>query len=418
MNRYTLIIILILICNALAAQPYRTQAISEEIHTIQVNINGNPAINPVINLNSSDYIHISFDRLSDDSFNRLRYRIRHCDAYWNPSTSISDIDYLNGFNDNLIDDYDTSVNTSVDYTHFSLAIPNRDAAVKLSGNYVVEIYEEGRPDDVLLTACFSVVDTAVSIGATVSSNTDIDFNRHHQQLSFTIHHQGFNIRDPRSELFVFALQNNRLDTERSKIMPTYINPNKIIYEHNKELIFEAGNEYRRFETSSYRYNGMNVAHVEYNRPGYTMDIVTDKVRANRSYSYDQDQNGRTFIRSNETDYPETEADYFTTNFTLEMDRPLVEDIYINGDFTNNTFSDKYKLKYDQDNRVYHLSLLLKQGLYNYQYLTKEGRNFSTGKVEGNYFEAENEYTVYVYYRPAGQRYDSLIGVQNIRSRDK
>lgn len=417
MRKYLLIITIFTSVIA-AAQPYRTQPISPEIHTVQVNINGNPALNPVIALNSRDYINISFDRLSDNSFNRLRYRIRHCDAYWNATSTISDIDYLDGFNDNLIDDYDPSVNTTVDYTHFDINIPNRDVGVKLSGNYAIEVYEEGRPQEVLLTACFSVVESTVSIGATVSSNTDIDFNRHHQQLSFTIHHQALNIRDPRSELFVFALQNNRLDTERSKIMPTYINPGKIIFEHNKSLIFEAGNEYRRFETSSHRHNGMNVAHIEYNRPGYTMDIVTDKVRASRSYSYDQDQNGCFFIRSNETDYPETEADYFTTNFTLEMDRPLNEDIYINGDFTNNTFSDKYKMKYDQNSKAYHLSLLLKQGLYNYQYLAKDGRNFSTAKTEGNYFETENEYTVYVYYRPTGQRYDSLIGVQTIRSREK
>ena len=419
MYRYISIGIILFTCAICAlAQPYRTQAISPEIYTIQVNTNGNPAINPILKLGGGDYIHISFDRLSDDSFNRLRYRIIHCNASWNPSTGISEIDYLDGFNNNLIDDYDPSVNTTVDYTHFELKIPNRDAGVKLSGNYTVEVYEEDCPDEVLLTACFSAVDPLVSIGATVNTNTDIDFNRHHQQLSFTIHHQQLNIRDPKNELFVFVQQNNRLDTERSKILPTYINPGKIIYEHNKNLIFEAGNEYRRFETSSYRFNGMNVAHVTYNRPGYTMDIVTDRIKANRTYSYDQDQNGRFFIRSNETDYPKTEADYFTTNFTLAVDQPLNTDVYINGNFTDNTFTDKYKMKYDEENKLYHISLLLKQGLYNYQYLTREGNNFSTGKIEGNFFEAENEYSIYVYHRPTGQRYDSLIGVQTIRSREK
>ncbi len=417
--KYPLIFLLFLsYCNIINAQAYRTQVISPEIHTIQVNVNGNPSLNPVLRLNSGDAIYISFDRIGENSYDRLRYRILHCDAYWLPSRGISDIDYLDGFNDNLIEDYNPSVNTTVDYTHFSLSIPNKDAGVKLSGNYAVEVYEEGMPDKVLFTACFSVVDPMLSIGITISSNTDIDFNRHHQQLSFTLHHQTLNIRDPRNDLFVFAQQNNRLDNERKNIKPTYINPNKLIYEHNKELIFEAGNEYRRFETSSYRYNGMNVAHIEYVRPGYEMDIVTDKVKANRSYSYDQDQNGRFYIRSNETELSDTEADYFTTNFSLAMDSPLNEDIYINGAFTNNTFSDMYKMKYDFNKKEYRLSLLLKQGLYNYQYLVKDGNKFSTAKTEGNYFETENEYTVYVYYRPTGQRYDSLIGVQTLRSRDK
>lgn len=418
MMRIKLLVLLLSISAMLSAQAYRTMPISSDIHTIQVNANGNQGTTPVIKLGGGDYIHISFDRISDNSFDRLRYRLIHCDAFWWKTKTISEIDYLKGFNDNFIDDYAPSINTTVEYTHFNLDIPNRDMDIKISGNYTVEVYEENAPDKVLLTACFSVIDPLISIGSTVSSNTDIDFNKSHQQLSFTVHHQGLNIRDPRTELFVFALQNNRLDSERSKLMPTYINPGKLIYEHNKDLIFEAGNEYRRFETSSYRYNGMNVAHIKYVRPEYVMEIVTDKVRAGRSYSYDQDQNGRVYIRSNESDYENTEADYFTTNFTLAMDEPLNKDVYINGNFTYNTFSDKYKMKYDLNDRVYRLSLPLKQGLYNYQYLTRDGDKFSTAQTEGNYFETENEYTVYVYYRPSGQRYDSFIGIQTIQSREK
>lgn len=399
------------------SQAYHTQPKSEEIYTIQVNKNGDWNQNPVIGLNSNDYIHISFDRISENSYDRLRYRVIHCDAYWKKSTGISEIDYLDGFNDNPIDDYAPSLNTTVEYTHFAIDIPNRDVGVKLSGNYVVEVYEDGISDEVLLTACFSVVDSKVSIAPTITSNTDIDTNRAHQQLSFTILHQNLTIRDPFTELNVFAWQNNRLDTERGKMKPTYINPGKLIYEHNRDLIFSAGNEYRRFETSSYRYNGLNVDHIEYNRPYYTMYIVPDKVRANRAYSYDQDQNGRFYIRSNDTNDAETESDYFKTVFTLPMDK-INEDIFINGNFTNNNFTDKYRLIYDEESQQYYIPLLLKQGLYNYQYLTKSGGNYSTGRIEGNYFETENEYQIFVYYRPSGQRYDSLIGVQNIQSRNK
>ena len=418
MTRYTLLILFIAICNMLSAQAYRTQAISPEIYTIQVNLNGNWAQLPILKLNSNDNINISFDRISDDSFNRLRYRIFHCDAYWKKSATISEIDYLNGFNDNLIDDYNPSINTTVDYTHFDLTIPNRDVSLKLSGNYVVEVYEEDDTDAVLLTACFSVCDPQLSVAASVSSNTDIDTNRSHQQLSFTLLHPGMNIRDPFTELMVFAQQNNRLDNEKTNLKPTYVNPGKLIYEHNKDLIFEAGNEYRRFETSSYRYNGMNVEHIEYNRPGYTMYILKDLPRAGRGYSYDQDQNGRYIVRTNDSENSDTEADYFDTNFTLLMDTPLNEDVYINGGFTDNTFSDKYKMQYDYNEKAYRLSILLKQGMYNYMYFTKGNKGFSTAKIEGNYYETENEYSIYVYYRPTGQRYDSLIGVQTLQSREK
>lgn len=418
MMKYKATFILLFFCNLLLAQPYRTQALSPEIHTIEVSKNGNWNFKPIIELNKGDFVKIDFDRISEHSFNRLRYRVLHCDAYWKVSSSISEIDYMSGFNDNYIDTYDPSINTTVEYTHFSLRIPNNEIQLKLSGNYVVEIYEEDDPETVLLTACFSVVDNQLSIASSVSSNTDIDTNRSHQQLSFTLHHQGINIRDPHTELIIFAQQNNRLDNEKAKLKPTYVNPGKLIFEHNRDLIFEAGNEYRRFETSSYRSNGMNVAHIEYRRPTYIMDIAADKVRENRGYSYDQDQNGKFFIRTNEGENSDIEADYFVTNFTIPMEEPIANDIYINGDFTNNTFSEKYKMIYDEDNKVYYLSLLLKQGMYNYQYLTKAGNRFSTSKIEGNYHETENEYIIYVYYRPSGQRYDSLIGVQTIYSREK
>ncbi len=418
MNKLTSIILLFSICCMSYAQAYHTIALSPEIHTIQVNRNGNWNLNPVIALGSGDNIKISFDRISEDSFDRLRYKIHHCDAYWKLSTGISEIDFLDGFNDNPISDYAPSINTTVEYTHFNLTLPNRDASLKLSGNYVVEVYDEDDPDTILLTACFSVVDPLVTIAASVSANTDIDTNKDHQQVSFNILHQGMNIRDPFTEIIAFVQQNNRLDNERLVAKPTYINPGKLIYERNRDLIFKAGNEYRRFETSSYRYSGMNVKSIEYKRPDYIMNIETDKVRANLSYSYDQDQNGRVIIHNNDSEYPETEADYFITNFTLAMDQPILENIYINGDFTDDTFNDKYKLKYDKDNKSYHLSLLLKQGMYNYLYLTKDGNKYTTANIEGDYYQTENEYSIYVYYRPNGQRYDSLIGVQTIQSRAK
>lgn len=417
MIRNKIIIILFFIPNLVYAQAYRTQAISPEIYTIQVYANGDWNQLPVIKLNSNEYIQISFDRISDNAFDRLRYRIKHCDAYWKTSKELSDIDYLDGFNDNLIDDYASSINTSVEYTHFSIDIPNRDVNFRISGNYVVEIYEEDEPDKVLLTACFSILDQQLSVGSSISSITDIDANKGHQQLSVSINHPNLNIRDPFTDLKVFIQQNNRIDNERQLTKPSFVGGNQITYTHHRDLIFEAGNEYHRFETSSYRYNGMNVAHLEYNRPYYSMYITTDKIRADRAYSYDQDQNGRFIIRNREANDSETEADYFITYFTLAVDEPFLESVYLNGAFTDNTFTDKYKLKYDPLKKEYKLSLLLKQGLYNYQYLVQTGKNqYSTSKIEGSNSEAENEYTIYVYHRPTGQRYDSLVGFATIYSR--
>lgn len=415
---YILLVLLPFIYNhSIYGQSFRTMPLSPDIYTIQVNLNGDWNRRPVLNLKSDEYIHISFDRISDESFDRLRYRIIHCDASWNMTKDISEIDYLDGFNDNLIDDYSASINTTVSYTHFSLRVPNKDVSFRLSGNYVLQVYEETNEDNVLLYACFSVLDPLLNVAVGASSNTDIDTNRKHQQVSLSLMHPRLNIKDPFEDLKIYVKQNNRLDNMRRVSKPSTISSGKLIYEHLRELIFEATNEYRRFDIPSYRYNGLNVEHIEYNRPNYAMFIIPDKPKLN-AYRYDQDQNGRFYIRNADAQDSAIEADYFYTHFTIPMDNPLLENVYINGDFTNNTFSDKYKLKYDYNTHEYKLSLLLKQGLYNYQYLSQVSKNLSTSAIDGNYYEAENEYSAFVYYRPAGQRYDSLIGYSAIQSRKK
>lgn len=411
------LIIFLAYSTCISSQSYRTQPIGDDIHSIEVLANKQWNSYPIIKLNSDDYIHIGFDNVSEDTFARLRYKIVFCDADWQQNKEMSAIEYLDGFDDNIIEDNDVSVNTSVLYTHYNLQIPNADVTPKLSGNYAVLVYEEGLEDDILLTACFSVLDDVVSIAPEISSVTDIDSNKEHHQLTFDLNYK-LNLRDVKNDFKVFVRQNNRLDSEVRNVKPNYIMPAKLRYRSNRNLIFEAGNEYHRFDMSSYKFNGKNVAHIEFKRPNYHMHIVPNKINNKGSYSYDQDQNGRVIFRNTESEDVEKEGDYFFAHLTLHADNPLPNDVYINGAFTYNTFSDRYKMKYDSNNREYSLSLLLKQGIYNYQYLTKNEDGYSASSVDGNFYETENEYSIYVYYRPVGQKYDSLVGFSYIQSRSK
>jgi len=367
---------------------------------------------PIVKLNSEEFIQLTFDRLGDESSNRLRYKLVHCNTDWTPS-GLSEIEYINGFNNNSIDDYAASINTTIEYTNFRLAIPNNDISPRLSGNYVILVYDEDNQQKTLLSACFSVLDSQVSIAGNMSSNTLIDSNREHQQVSFVVNHQGINIRDPFSEVKVFVLQNNRQDNMKSLVKPTYVQSDKLVYEQNRELIFEAGNEYRRFEAVSNRYNGLHVEQTEYKRPYYYTTIIPDQIRAGKRYIYDQDQNGRFYIRNAEGNDSDTEADYFFVRFSLLTDEPVLDKIYVTGDFSYNTFDENNLMQYDFDKEEYYTTRMMKQGVYNYMYLTQQGTKYSTTLTEGNYYEAENEYQIFVYFRPMGERYDSLIGFLNI-----
>jgi hypothetical protein len=75
------------------------------------------------------------------------------------------------------------------------------------------------------------------------------------------------------------------------------------------------------------------------------------------------------------------------------------------------------MRYNNESGMYETSLYLKQGYYDYTYITTDmnGGNPSLESTEGNSWETENNYTILVYYRPLGARADELIGYTRINS---
>ena len=97
---------------------------------------------------SSDRIIISFDEIGDD-YSRLRYRLIHCNADWQPSRLLES-EYLKGFNEAEIEDFAFSSNTYVHYVNYRIAIPSDDMQPIVSGNYLLQVFEADDPDDIIL----------------------------------------------------------------------------------------------------------------------------------------------------------------------------------------------------------------------------------------------------------------------------
>ena len=171
------------------------------------------------------------------------------------------------------------------------------------------------------------------------------------------------------------------------------------------------------EFISDKYNGMHVENISFHNPYYHVELMTDQLRSQIRYQYDQDQDGGLLIRCSNCDDADTEADYYIVHFALAADWIPNGNVYLSGDIYNNVLDEKSRMGYNPDKGRYEKSVLLKQGNYNYQYLfVPEGQTVGqTAPIEGDFFETENKYSVYVYYRPMGARYDRLIGVSTIRN---
>jgi len=399
-------------------EAYYTHSNSSSIRTLQVKAGNDPLARPFIALNGNEQITISFDAMTHQLI-RYDYQLIHCNADWKKS-NLAPIEYMDGFQGLPIEDYANSAATTVDYTNYRLTFPNENVQMKISGNYAVLIYDDDDPNKILATACFSVTEQAASISSSVTSKTDIDMNASHQQLSFTINHPGLDIPYPQNDLRIRVYQNYRSDNFVTELRPSGIFSRQIMYEHEQPLIFPGGNEFRRFEFLSSKYNGMNVEKISYFDPYYHADLITDRPRNNMTYSYDEDQNGRYFIRCSNCDNPDIQADYYVVHFFLAMPEIKGGNIYISGDLFNHVMNEDSRMNYNADKQRYEKDVLLKQGNYNYQYLfLPDGKNTAqTFPVEGDYFQTENEYTIYVYYHPFGARYDRLISIAMTRFSQK
>ncbi len=408
-NRICYAISLVLFTSTSQAQVNGTFV--DNLQTIQVKANGEWGEPPVILLGGNNYVEISFDDLQHD-YVRYTYTITHCNADWTQS-DLYEGDYMTGINgSDVLDDYGQSVSTEMAYNHYFFRLPNSEHRLLVSGNYKVDIFEDG-DDNPVATACFCILEPKVGIDISVNANTDIDTYEHHQQVDFNINYQTYATSNPETEFMPVVLQNNRWDNRVCGIKPSYIRSRQLVYVHNRSLIFSAGNEYRRFEILNKYVPTMRVDAMQYEEPYYHAYILEDLQRIN--YKYDQDQDGRFLIRNTDDVDNETESDYFYTHFRLKMPQIANGCLYLNGDLTNGRFEERYRMHYNLIDHQYELTLPLKQGSYNYQYLfVRDGETVGqTASCEGDYFQTENEYHIYVYHRAFGARYDRLVGFQSV-----
>ena len=385
------------------------------IHTLQTIVNDDWLRDDVITLGTEDWVTISFDHFTHD-YHRFTYKIVHCNADWAPS-DLFEIDYMDGFNEQPIEDYENSLNTTMLYTHYRLDLPNDEVQFKVSGNYRVEIYlddDENFNKRMIAEACFRIVEPSMGLNVSVTSNTDIDTNLSHQQVSFTLNYPPGEVVDPSTEIKPYVYQNSRTDNYVAQLKPTYITPGRLEYIHNRALIFPAGNEYRRFEIVNMHYATQGVDRISYFAPYYHATLLPDAQR--RNYSYDVDHDGRYLIRNNLAQDTDIETDYLFVHFTLDMPRRKGGNFYLTGDFTYNDFTPDYQAVYNDAERYYEATVMLKQGAYDFMYLwVPDDQNIGqTGPAEGNFYEAENEYQVYIYHRPFGGRYDRLVATQQVK----
>ena len=382
------------------------------IKSLQVILNDDFEALPILQLKGQDVLHISFDELSHN-YQRFTYHIEPCNPDWTPTEGLFDTDWLEGLNDQPIDDYDNSINTTVLYTHYTFDFPNEHTNVRMSGNYRLHIVNDETQDDAAIVE-FRVFEPITNVGLGVTTNTDIDLNDSHQQVKMTVKLNGLRITRLDEELQTFVMQNGREDNMKVNVRPNYITPQSLQWEHNKYLIFDAGNEYHKFEVLDPRHISMGLAEALWDATTSTWHAVPYPCEERRSYIYDEDVNGAFLLRNSDNYDAEHTSEYVYVHYFLKPLREYTDaHIIVNGRWATEPL-DQYIMNYDEADHLYKLTVLQKLGHYNYQLLLMDFDGTThTLPEEGSFFETENRYQALVYYKATGERNWRLVGFQEI-----
>jgi hypothetical protein len=388
---------------------YKNEVFSDRIHSVKVRSTTWEFSFPVIELGSEQHLELIFDDLTTEPHN-LGYTMVHCDAGWNGS-DLQKQEYLSGMGEGTVRESDPSYNTTYDYTHYRLEFPEEDCIPVLSGNYALIVYEADDPDKVILTHRFYVVEKAVQVTGRVQQAPSGEFRETSQQVVFSMDYSGLPVQDPLRDLNVVIRQNGRDDNIIRNLKPSSVSNGKAEFAGMDEGIFNAGNEFRTLDVKSMKYQTENIAAIDFQNPYYHVYLKPDKSRDGNPYFSKSDLNGQYFINQEKARNKHIEADYIFVHFTLTEPYPLPEDVYVTGELTGWAESGAGRMKYNADKGYYECTLLLKQGLYDYAYCSRDRKS---GKAnlevfEGSYYETGNDYEIYIYLHDSRSQYDRLVG---------
>jgi hypothetical protein len=387
------------------------------IKTVQLYKEGWNLSYPVIRLDSDEKLVLHFDLLGDKS-ESYYYTFLHCDKDWNRSDIISSV-YLEGFPENALDDYESSFNTTVHYIHYKLTFPNDMISFKISGNYIIMVYPTGEPEKPVITYRFMISEDLAPVTVeTHRARVNGDINTD-QQIDFTVNTSALTINDTYNDVFSFILQNGRWNNAKRNLKPEFYGNSELKYSSlSDKNIFRGGNEYRFFDIKTIKYLSENVKRIDFHVSDYHVYLNPSEDREFKPYFYWQDFNGKYYIAIQEKKNPDIEADYVYVYFSLPSKYPAEGGkMYVSGALADWSFGTDNLMIYDLQNEAYECVMLLKQGWYNYEYFFMRGGDNSgvVSRFESNHYEAENDYTILVYFRNPRERYDRLIGTQTINT---
>lgn len=391
------------------------------IKTAQLFTSNNQLGYPVLSLNGSDKLELHFDDL-DANVKNYSYTYQLCNADWTPAL-LSTFDFIKGFSYQRVNTYRISSVAFTRYTHYQAVLPDNNCAPSRSGNYILKVFLNGDTSRVAFTKRFLVLDNQTTITAQIQQPFNGEIFRTWQKIPFQVQlSDRLQVMNHLQQIKVVILQNNRWDNALINVRPTFFSGKKLDFNTEDQIVMPGGKEWRWLDLRSFRLQSDRVAKVNYGRTSTEIFVKPDVDRSTQRFVYYRDINGMYTIETTESINPYWQTDYATVHFTyipIENVPFANKDLFLIGRLTDYNLNDSAKMVFNNETRVYERTLFLKQGYYNYNYVTIDQgdakRAASYESTEGNFWDTENDYTILVYYKALAGRADELVGITHISS---
>lgn len=368
---------------------------------------------PCYNLHSKSPITIQFDILNPNT-ESLQYQLIHCTKSWTKS-NINSMDAIDGFDTDYIENQQISYGPIQQYVHYSFNLPNENTEFLISGNYIIKIFREGELKYPLAHIKFFVSEQISNVNFIVDESSNVEQSKYLQSYQVECSYNSNSFIDPFANIFINIQQNHQLFNQQWLSGPHFIKENKLIFLQNENQTFNGGNEFRFFDVSSYRNGGQFIEKIFFEDSCYRINLKNEQKRSYKQYLQYKDMNGKFFIRTYDHDDAEYQSEYGWVHFHLNMRKLTRDSIFIFGQLSNWELDTNFLMKYDSLKNQYHQKLLLKQGFYNYLYVTKNLETISVRKIEGAHFETNNEYVIKVYYNDPLELFDRILSYTVLKS---
>ena len=378
---------------------------NNEVKSISFKSNTSQSELPILNLGERLYLEFDVLNSNEDDF---YYVIEHYNFDWTKSKLMKS-EFLEGLDNLRVINYENSFNTYQIYSNYKLQIPNKQTRLRVSGNYLIKIFDEY--NELVFSRKFMVYENLANVNLQIKRSRNVDDINSKQSVDFVIKTANTNFRfnNPKQTVNTIILQNNNLKTAISGLKPQYILGNELIYRYNKETTFSGGNEYLYFENKDVRGTNLGVQYTDLQEI-YHSYLYLDINRSKTRYTYNPDINGSFQVTVLDRENPSVEADYTFVHFSLKQPEMYKKSIYVYGSFNNFALNNHNLMNYKSKSGNYELVMKLKQGFYNYKYVVVNDKNqLDEGAISGDFYETENNYKVIVYYRDLGARYDRIVG---------